>query len=540
MSTFDQLTGMLPLHSLLHQRYRLVALAGRGGMSAVYRGIDTRQGDRAVAVKEMSQGHLDESERKEAIARFQQEYQLLHELQHPNLPLIYDTFDEDNRWYLVMDFIEGKTLLDLLRENGGRPLAVAAVIDYASQLCDVLSYLHSRNPPVIFRDLKPTNVMVRDDGRMFLIDFGIARFFKEGQQQDTVLLGSPGYAPPEQHGSGQTGPRSDIYALGATLHCCLTGRDPFHAPDRFQFPPARMYNQQVPVELEQLMQRMVAMDERQRPASMLEVKHELVKMKLTAYPPNAPLRSSGPAPETVQPVLPGQATQPTHLPPPANMYQVPFQPAQPTSMATGFVPAPVPASAAPARVWTAGFLLIIALILVLTIGGTLLVFNFSNHNGGITNLDSIVECVLAVVFIVIALGASASVRNRLAVTLLVVPVVLTTIAALSLLAHIAGFAHADSLGGLFEHGRSNDIIKGGLVGTSIISLLWLFRPYQLLDRVVLLIFFGAATICSLLAVFATPGDSSDSLAVYVIFCLIALMLGVLIAARTEQVRRLRA
>ena len=195
MSTYDKLTGRLPPQSILQQRYLIVSLAGRGGMSAVYRGVDTKQGNRNVAIKEMSQGHLTEAEREEAIGRFRQEYQFLSKLQHPNLPLIYDTFNEGDRFYFVMDFIEGKTLLDLLRASGGRPLPIGQVVDYAMQLCDVLSYLHMQTPPVIFRDLKPTNVMIREDGRLFLIDFGIARFFKEGKLQDTVLLGSPGYAP---------------------------------------------------------------------------------------------------------------------------------------------------------------------------------------------------------------------------------------------------------------------------------------------------------------------------------------------------------
>ena len=138
------------------------------------------------------------------IGRFRQEYQFLSKLQHPNLPLIYDTFNEGDRFYFVMDFIEGKTLLDLLRASGGRPLPIGQVVDYAMQLCDVLSYLHMQTPPVIFRDLKPTNVMIREDGRLFLIDFGIARFFKEGKLQDTVLLGSPGYAPPGAVASTRT------------------------------------------------------------------------------------------------------------------------------------------------------------------------------------------------------------------------------------------------------------------------------------------------------------------------------------------------
>ena len=207
----------------------------------------------------MSQGQLNANELAEAAARFHQEARLLGSLHHPNLPRIYDAFSEYGRSYLVMDYIDGKTLLQLLKNAGKRPLPVAQVLDYATQLCDVLAYLHAQNPPIIFRDLKPTNVMVTENGHVVLIDFGIARFFKEGQAQDTVYLGSPGYAPPEQHGVSQTNPRSDLYALGATLHCCLTGRDPFHADDRFAFPPVRLLNPLVPIELDQLVQRLVSL-----------------------------------------------------------------------------------------------------------------------------------------------------------------------------------------------------------------------------------------------------------------------------------------
>ena len=158
----------------------------------------------------------------------------------------------------------------------------AQVLGYALQLCNVLAYLHQQQPPIIFRDLKPTNVMVTANGHVFLIDFGIARIFKEGQEQDTVFLGSPGYAAPEQHGSAQTNPRSDLYSLGATLHFCLTGRDPYHAEDRFTFPPVRQQNPQVPVELDQLIQRLVALDERQRPGSAVEVGQALLKISQQA------------------------------------------------------------------------------------------------------------------------------------------------------------------------------------------------------------------------------------------------------------------
>jgi len=210
MSTYDNQTGRLAPQSMLHQRYLIVGQAGRGGMSAVYQAVDTSSRNRHVAIKEMSQGHLDSSELAEATARFQQEAALLGSLQHPNLPRIYNGFSEYGRSYLVMEYIDGKTLLQMLKESGGRPLPIPLVLDYAIQLCDVLTYLHSQHPPVIFRDLKPANVMVKENGHVMLIDFGIARFFKEGQAQDTVLLGSPGYASPEQHGASQTNPRSDL------------------------------------------------------------------------------------------------------------------------------------------------------------------------------------------------------------------------------------------------------------------------------------------------------------------------------------------
>src|SRR5437879_9832503 len=155
-----------------------------------------KQGQRRVAIKEMSLENLDAVEQQDALVRFQQEAHLLETLNHPNLTRIYDAFSEGGRSFLVMDYIDGKTLLQLLQTRG-EPLPVDQVMRYAEQLCDVLTYLHQHNPPIIFRDLKPTNVMATQDGHIYLIDFGIARFFKEGQNQDTTVLGSPGYAPPE-------------------------------------------------------------------------------------------------------------------------------------------------------------------------------------------------------------------------------------------------------------------------------------------------------------------------------------------------------
>jgi len=282
MSTFNNQTGRLSPQSLLQQRYIIVRQAGKGGMGAVYQATDVRLAHRSVAIKEMSQGHLSPEELAGATARFQQEASMLGALSHPNLPRIYDAFSENGRFYLVMDFIEAKTLQQILRQGKGQPLPVLQILIYAHQLCDVLSYLHQQNPPIIFRDVKPANIMVADNNQVFLIDFGIARFFKEGQEQDTTLLGSPGYAPPEQHGIAQTTPRSDIYGLGATLHYCLTGRDPYYAQPQFSFRPLRQFNPQIPLDLDHLIMRMLAHDERARPASVAEVQQALIAISQQA------------------------------------------------------------------------------------------------------------------------------------------------------------------------------------------------------------------------------------------------------------------
>ncbi len=565
MSTYDNLTGRLPPQSMLQQRYLIVSVAGRGGMSAVYRGVDTKKGNRNVAIKEMSQGHLTETEREEAIGRFRQEYQFLSKLQHPNLPLIYDTFNEGDRFYFVMDFIEGKTLLDLLRASGGRPLPIGQVVDYAMQLCDVLSFLHMQTPPVIFRDLKPTNVMIRGDGRLFLIDFGIARFFKEGKLQDTVLLGSPGYAPPEQHGTGQTSPRSDIYALGATMHCCLTGRDPFNAPDRFIFPPIRQYNPLVPAGLDQLVQSMLALNERQRPASAQEVRQALLNIKQqaaehtsnlspaagsapTQYPLPAPMRGDFQAPANNQP--------PAHLPTvPVRSSGVPASSTQPARSPIARFPQ-ARTIAGLASIWTPRFLVVFIAMLLVTVAGSLLAFNIPNPYGSSKpfppGLDHAVEFGLSVVFIIVVLIASTFVRNTIAKAILFVSALAMLLSAFAFLVQTIrdvqlaqpviisaeGVQPVQSpfLSTIFNAGQLGQFFTIGLVAAALVSLVWLTRPYLLPDRIVLLVVFGIAAICAILQTFATSGDSDVTSHIYLLFALIALIQGVLIAVQTERVR----
>jgi tRNA A-37 threonylcarbamoyl transferase component Bud32 len=217
-------TGMLPANSMLAGRYLILQRVGQGGMGAVYKAVDTRLHQRLCAVKEMSSASLSTVERQLARANFEREAKMLASLNHPNLPRVTDYFSEGGRHYMVMDFIEGQTLLEHI-DATGRAMSEAEVRSVAGQLCAVLHYLHSQQPPVIFRDMKPGNVMLQPDGQVKLIDFGIVRFFKPGKQQDTQLLGTPGFTSPEAT-YGQTDARSDVYSLGMTLYCLLTAKDP--------------------------------------------------------------------------------------------------------------------------------------------------------------------------------------------------------------------------------------------------------------------------------------------------------------------------
>jgi eukaryotic-like serine/threonine-protein kinase len=267
-----------PLNSLLKGRYRIVARIGQGGFGSVYKAQDIRNNDQLVAVKEIDMGGLKPQEIIEATDAFNREVQLLSELKHPNLPRMHTHFMDAQHWYLVMDFIEGDTLERYLEvaTSGGRPaqgIRLPDVLNIGMQLCTVLHYMHMHNPAIIFRDLKPSNVMLAPGQRVYLIDFGIARIFKPGQVKDTMAFGSPGYAAPEQYGKAQTTPRADIYSLGAILHQMLTGKDPSDTP--FHFAPIRFTHPTLPVEIDQLVMQMLEMDPNRRPASMAMVKQRL-------------------------------------------------------------------------------------------------------------------------------------------------------------------------------------------------------------------------------------------------------------------------
>jgi eukaryotic-like serine/threonine-protein kinase len=272
--------GALPKTSrLLNKRYEILTELGTGGFSAVYKARDLQAYKNLVAVKQINLQKLSPREIIEATNTFNREAQILSSLSHPLLPRILDRFSDPEHWYLVMTFIDGQTLDEYIEERlmsplPGQPgLPLDETLTIALQLCDVLSYLHTRQPPVIFRDLKPGNIMRTRSGRLYLIDFGIARHFKPGQARDTIPFGSPGFAAPEQYGRAQTTPQSDIYSLGALCFFLVSGNDPSEHP--FHFPPLQFSGMDGLHELDTLIQRMVALDPAQRPSDVLEVRNTL-------------------------------------------------------------------------------------------------------------------------------------------------------------------------------------------------------------------------------------------------------------------------
>src|SRR6266705_164258 len=263
----------LLLHTLLRNRYFILSEVGAGGFGWVYKARDIQSVDRLVAIKEVRLLGLHPKAMLEATTAFQREASVLSQLDHPNLPRLYEHFQNPGHWYLVMDFIAGETLEQYQSKVPNGRLLLSEVLDIGIQLCLVLDYLHSQQPPIVFRDLKPANIMRIPTGQLYLIDFGITRYFKPGQAKDTVALGSLGYAAPEQYGKAQTTPRADIYSLGAVLHQLLTAKDPSETP--FRFTPLRVNSYPSLSKLGILIERMVDMDANKRPASVAEIKQEL-------------------------------------------------------------------------------------------------------------------------------------------------------------------------------------------------------------------------------------------------------------------------
>lgn len=240
---------MAKIGTVLEGKYEILKEIGQGGMSTVYLANDTHL-NRNWAVKEVKKQGNGENDQI-IVNSLLAEANLVKRLDHPALPRIVDIIDKGGTIYIVMDFIEGESLDKILAANGPQP--ESKVIAWAMQVCDVFTYLHSQTPPIIYRDMKPSNLMLKPNGNISIIDFGIAREYKERGISDTTVLGTRGYAPPEQY-SGQTDPRSDIFALGMTMHHLLTGADPRNGEPYVR---ARALNPDLTVAIEYIIDRCV-------------------------------------------------------------------------------------------------------------------------------------------------------------------------------------------------------------------------------------------------------------------------------------------
>ncbi len=237
---------MLEIGSLVDGKYKVLRVVGKGGMSVVYQAVNEKA-NKIWAIKEV---------RKDGVQNFEVvkqnlivETELLKRFNHPNLPSIIDVIDTEDSFLIVMDYIEGNSLNKALEASGAQ--SQDDVIEWSKQLCDVLGYLHSRKPPIIYRDMKPANVMLKPDGNISLIDFGTAREFKSSSVEDTTCLGTQGYAAPEQYGGhGQTDARTDIYCLGATMYHLVTGHNPSTPP--YEMYPIRQWNPMLSSGLEEI------------------------------------------------------------------------------------------------------------------------------------------------------------------------------------------------------------------------------------------------------------------------------------------------
>jgi uncharacterized RDD family membrane protein YckC len=313
-----RLTGLLSAGAVLQGRYRIGLLLGKGGMGAVYQAQDLRLGGRLVAVKE----NFDAS--AEAQAQFQLEANMLANLNHPNLPRVMDHFIEPSgKQYLVMDFVEGEDLEQMLARQGR--LTESQALRWFGQVCEAIEHIHSQNPPIIHRDIKPANVIVTPTGKAMLVDLGIAKVYQYGQKTAVAARAvTPGFSPPEQYGGARTDARSDIYALGATLYCTLTGQVPPEAMDRLggaQLTPPRQLNPTVSPATEGAILWAMELDSTSRPQTVGELRQALGRRPVEYTIPPVP----APAVPSVQPLVkPRPAPVPAPVPTPAPV-AAPFQ-----------------------------------------------------------------------------------------------------------------------------------------------------------------------------------------------------------------------
>jgi serine/threonine-protein kinase len=274
--------------TILRGRYRLNNIEGQGGMGNVYQAEDLRLPGRLCAIKEVQpEPNATQEMREQEQAQFLREASLLARLDHPNLPKVSDFFTEGEHEYLVMDYVPGKNLKELIDDSklSGKPLGVSVVLPWARQIVDALEYLHRQDPPILHRDIKPANIKLTPDDRIKVVDFGLAKLMVADDSRTITVIqgrGTAYYTPLEQYGgeSGHTDVRSDIYALGATIYHLLSGRPPPEAKQRFLNPESlkslKNFNKQVTKNLSDAVDWALEMHPDDRPSSIAELRNAIL------------------------------------------------------------------------------------------------------------------------------------------------------------------------------------------------------------------------------------------------------------------------
>jgi len=260
---------------ILNEIYRIVKTLGKGAMGEVYL-VERKDQQKKLVLKRLVLVEGSRVDKETASKLFFREAEMIATFEHPGLPETYGVFQEDGSIYIAMEYIRGETLEEVIN-NSLHPIYEEQAIGWAIDLCFILDYLHnSFNSPVVYRDLKPSNIIITPEGKPRLIDFGTSRYYNPDKDTDTFRLGSPGYAPPEQYkGRGQSCPQSDVYAMGVILYQILTKYDPSDTP--FKFPPIKDLNPKISSELEKIILRAIELKPLKRFISIIELKEQLEK-----------------------------------------------------------------------------------------------------------------------------------------------------------------------------------------------------------------------------------------------------------------------
>jgi len=274
---------MLSSGDVINNRYTVVKTIGGGAFGTVYLVSDSSHFGAWRAMKEMMEADIPFGERQEAVELFAREVKILKSLNHPGLPQIFDSFEIGGSHYIVMEYIYGKTLEEKIKSRNCA-YDWEEVLPWAEELCEILLYLHTRRPePVIFRDLKPSNIIITPNEDVMLIDFGIARHYSQRKVRDTYFMGTPGFSPPEQYGRGQSDGRSDVFALGATMYRLLTKAD--MEQYSMKFPPLSQLSPSVPQWLEKVIVKCLAVNPGERYQSVLPLLRDLHMRRYTSGEP---------------------------------------------------------------------------------------------------------------------------------------------------------------------------------------------------------------------------------------------------------------